>query len=149
MNWITTTLYLLIGFASIFYGLKMLKTYMGVKGWVKLKATVTNKAVLPKKLTKASRRSMRVSIEYTYVFNSQSHKNDKVFLAELLNGEKGFTNAEGEKFLLTVPDEPIIYVNPSKPEQSVLFTDGLWMYIFMIVFGCVAFCAGLVKLLLM
>ena len=149
MNWIITILYLLIGFVSIFYGLKMLKTYMNVKGWAKVKATVTNKAVLPKKLTKASRRSMRVNVEYTYVFNSQNHKNDKVFLAELLNGEKGFTNAEGEKFLLTVPDEPIIYVNPSKPEQAVLFTDGLWLYIFMIAFGCVVFCVGLVKLLLM
>lgn len=148
MNWIITFLYLLIGFMSIFYGLKILKIYLNVKGWTKIKATVIHKAVLPKKLTKASRLAMRVSIEYTYLFNSQNYQNDKVFLAELLNGERGFTNTGGEKFLQTVPDEPVIYVNPAKPEQSVMFTDGLWLYIFMIVFGCIVFCAGLIRVLI-
>jgi hypothetical protein len=91
---------------------------------------------------------MRVSVEYIYAYNAQNYTNDKVFLAELLNGEKGFTTADGEKFLQTIPAEPLIYVNPNKPEQSVMFADGLWLYIFMIVFGCIVFCVGLIKLLL-
>lgn len=148
MNWIITILYLVIGFMSIFYGLKILKIYASVKSWSKIKATVTHKAVLPKKLSKASRQPMRVSIEYTYSFNALNYKNDTVFLAELLKGERGFTNAAGEKFLQTVPDEPVVYVNPAKPEQSVMYADGLWLYAFMIVFGCLVFCVGLVRLLL-
>ncbi len=148
MNWIYIILYLAIGFASIFYGLKILKIYINVKQWTKLKALITNKSVLPKKLSNSSRRPMRVSIEYTYEFNSMSYKNDKVFLVELLNGERGFTTATGEKFLQTLPNEVVVFVNPSQPEQSVLFTDGLWLYIFMIVFGCMVFSAGVVKLLL-
>jgi hypothetical protein len=48
MNWIITILYLIIGFMSIFYGLKILNIYMNVRQWTKLKASVINKAVLPK-----------------------------------------------------------------------------------------------------
>lgn len=147
MNYISIILYLLIGFASLFYGLKTLRIYMNVKRWAKLTATVSNKAVLPKKLTKASRRNMRISLEYTYVFNAQSYTNDKVFLAELMNGERGFTSVDGEKFLRTIPDEAVVYVNPAKPEESVMFADGLGLYIFMIVFGFMAFCTGLFKVL--
>jgi hypothetical protein len=148
MNYVYIILYLIIGFASLFYGLKTLRIYLNVKRWTKLKAAVINKAVLPKKLTKASRRGMRVSIEYTYVFNAQSYTNDKVFLAELMNGERGFTGVDGEKFLRTIPDEAVVYVNPTKPEESVMFADGLGLYVFMIVFGFMAFCTGLFKLLL-
>jgi hypothetical protein len=148
MNWFYIILYLLIGFASIFYGLKILRTYMYVQCWTKVKARVITKAVLPKRLTKSSRRPMRVSIEYIYDMNALTYKSDKVFLVELLNGERGFTSSAGEKFLQTVPDEIVVFVNPAKPEQSVMFADGLWLYLFMIVFGCMVFCVGLVKLLL-
>jgi len=149
MDYIIIIFCLVIGFMSLFYGIKLFRTWLTIKSWTKVRAKVLNKTVADKKLTKATRRPKRVVVEYSYELNSKSYTNDKVFLAELLNGEKGFSQQSAEAFLKTVPDEIYIYADPKKPGQAVMFADGLALYILMIFLGCGVFCAGLLKMMLM
>ncbi len=149
MDWIIIIFSLVLGFLAMFYGIKLFRTWITIKGWTKTRARVLKKSVEEKKLTKASRQSKRVVIEYSYDFNSVAYTNNKVFLADLLNGERGFSKNGAEVFLKTVPDEIYVYVDPKKPQHSVMFSDGLALYIFSIFLGCCFFCGGLIKLLLL
>ncbi len=149
MDYVIIIFCLVIGFMSLFYGIKMFRTYLTIKSWTKARAKVLSKTVADKKLTKATRQSKRVVIEYSYELNSKPYTSNKVFLVELLNGERGFSQQGAEAFLKTVPDEIYVYVDPKKPEQAVMFSDGLLLYIFMIFLGCGVFCVGLLKMLLL
>jgi hypothetical protein len=99
MKWVIIIFCFVIGFAALYYGMKLIKLYGKIKSWTKLKAKVLNKFVANKKLSRASRASKTVRVEYAYRIKGIEYKNDKVFLVELIKGEKGFLADAAEKFL--------------------------------------------------
>lgn len=136
---------LVIAFVAIYYGIKMLRIYRRISKWTKTNAKVLSKAVAPKKLASGSRARFRIVMEYSYWFNNKEYKNDKVFLVELLNGEKGFLFRQGEKFLQKINSEIEIYVDPNDPARSVAYRDGLFMYLVMIFMGFFSAMIGLLN----
>ena len=99
MNWVIIIFSLVIGFCAVFYGIKLFKLYLKIKNWDRIQAKVISKSVMPKKLSQSSRVSKIVVIEYEYEFNSLTYQNNRVFLVEFLNGEKGFRTIDAEKFI--------------------------------------------------
>ena len=144
MHWFKIIFCFLIGCLSLYYGIKLLKLYLKVKGWSKVKAIVISKAVVPKKLASGSRASKILNINYTYEFDNVPYKNNLAFLVELLKGERGFTSQSGEKFLQKIPDEVEIFVDPKDPTKSLMYCNGLLMYVFMIITGIILLFVALV-----
>ena len=147
MNWVIIIFSLVIGFCAVFYGVKLLKLYFKIKSWNRIQAKVISKAVMPKKLSQSSRTSKIVVIAYEYEFNSHVYQNNRVFLVEFLNGERGFRTKDGKKFIQKIGEQISIYVDPKNPQQSIIYSDGL-MYLFMIAFGGIVFLVGIGKLIM-
>lgn len=148
MNWVIIIFSLVIGFCAVFYGIKLFKLYLKIKNWDRIQAKVISKSVMPKKLSQSSRVSKIVVIEYEYEFNSHVYQNNRVFLVEFLNGEKGFRTIDAEKFIQKIGAQISIYVDPKNPQQSIIYSDGLFMYLFMIAFGGIVFLVGIGKLIM-
>lgn len=118
----------LISFVAFWYGLKLVKLYLKVKSWQKTNVTIISKAVVLKQLSSSSRARFKIQAEYSYKFNAETFKNNKVFLVDLLKGEKGFLQSAAEKFVSKMPNEIEAYVNPQNPQESVLYCDGIVLY---------------------
>lgn len=133
----------LISFISFWYGLKLFRLYLRVSRWDKITATVIKKAIVKKTLSAASRAPYKLSVEYSYLYNLQKHKGNKVFLIELLGGEKGFLYNAAKKILEKINPETEIYVNPNSPEESVVFCDGIILYLFVLLLSPLSLLVGL------
>lgn len=120
---------------------------MKVKGWQKTQARITKKEVVKRKLSSASRAAFKPNIEYTYFFNLQEHTGNKVFLVELIKGERGFLQRAAERFNEKIKPEIDIYINPQAPEQSVMFCDGILLYITVILMAIMSLLIGIANFL--
>jgi hypothetical protein len=136
---------LVISFGAFWYGVKLIKLYLRVKKWERIKATILQKSVVKRKQAAASRAGYKPDIDYTYTYNSKIYKGNKIFLVELINGERGFLQHAAEKWLKKIEPEVEIYVDPHNPEQAVMFCEGINLYIFVLVMGLTSLFIGLLN----
>lgn len=136
----------IIASAAFWFGAKMMKLYFRVKKWIPLKASVTDKTVIERKKASASRSGFKPKIEYKYFYNSIPYTGHKIFLVELVNGEKGFSKTAAERFNQNIPDQTTVYMNPQNPTETVMFCDGLLMYIISIAMGMISLTLGVLQL---
>jgi hypothetical protein len=136
---------ILIAVGAFYYGIKMLKLYSRVKKWPKVIATLIKKEITNRKLANASRANLIVVASYIYNFNGREYKGKNIFLVELLKGERSFYRDDAEKFLNKLKPQEDVYVNPEKPEESVMFCEGAGLYILMIIMGFISLLAGLIN----
>lgn len=132
-----------ISLAAFWYGIKLINLYLRVKKWERVKATVTQKSVVKRTLSSASRAGFKPSIDYTYTFNSKPYTGNKVFLVELIKGERGFLQHAAEKWNEKIKSEIEIYVNPQKPEEAVMICEGILLYFFALIMGVMSLLIGL------
>lgn len=136
---------LVIAFGAFWYGVKLIKLYLRVKKWDKVKATITQKSVVQRKQTAASRAGYKPSIDYSYTYNSKIYNGNKIFLVELINGERGFLQRAAEKWISKIKTEIEIYVDPKNPENAVMFCEGVVLYIFVLLMGIMSLLIGLLN----
>lgn len=134
-----------IALVGFWYGTKLIRLYLKVRRWKKTPAHILKKEVVKRKLASAARAGYKPSIEYSYFYDLKEYKGEKVFLVELIKGEKGFMYSAAEKFIKKINPETEIYVNPKNPEESVMFCDGIFMYFMMLVMGFMSLLVGLVN----
>ncbi len=134
---------LVIALAAFWYGLKLIKLYFRVKKWERVKATITQRSVIERKSASASRAGFKPSVDYSYTYNSKSYSGNKIFLVELIKGERGFLEKAAEKFLEKIPDQINLHVNPQNPEEAVIFCEGIGLYIFVLVMGILSLLIGI------
>ncbi|MBK7668108.1 MAG: DUF3592 domain-containing protein [Sphingobacteriaceae bacterium] len=133
----------LLSLASFWYGVKLIRLYFRVKKWDRVKATVIRKAATVRAQSSASRAGYKASVDYTYNFNSKEYAGNKVFLIELVKGERGFIQRAAEKFLEKIKPEIEIYVNPKNPEEAVIYCDGIILYFGILLMGTMSLIIGL------
>ncbi len=136
---------LVIACSAFWYGVKLIKLYLRVKKWCKVKATVTQKSVIQRKQAAASRAGYKPSIDYSYIYNSKTYSGNKIFLVELIKGERGFMKHAAEKWLKKINPEIEIYVDPNNPENAVMLCEGITLYIFVFVMGLMSLLIGLLN----
>ena len=132
----------LLSLASFWYGVKLIRLYFRVKKWYKVKASVIRKAAVPRTQSSASRAGYKASVDYTYKFNLNEYTGNKVFLVELIKGERGFIQGAAEKFLEKIKAEIEIYVNPKNPEEAVIYCDGIVLYFGILLMGTMSLIIG-------
>jgi len=126
----------LIAVVAFWSGIKLIKLYLKVKKWNRVWATVTRKSVVKRVRSSASRAGFKPAVEYSYKVNLKEYSGNNIFLVELINGERGFLYKAAEKFLEKIKPEIEIYVNPEKPEESVIFFNVIAFYIFVLTLNC-------------
>lgn len=136
---------LVIAFGAFWYGVKLIKLYLRVKKWDRAKATITQRSVVERKQTSASRAGFKPSVDYTYSYNSKTYTGNIIFLVELIKGERGFLKHAAEKFLNKIPNEIIVHVNPKNPEEAVIYCDGVKLYVFVLIMGLMSLLIGLLN----
>jgi hypothetical protein len=124
---------------------KFLKIYVKVKKWDRVTAKVISKKVELHKKYSNARSPYAVCVEYTYTYNIKDYTNHTVYLAELLNGQVNHMESSAKKVLNKIEDTPLIYVDPKNPENSVLFCNGLGLYILIAIMGLLSLLIGLSK----
>ena len=134
-----------IALSAFWFGIKLIRLYLKVKSWHKTTAKILKKEVVTKTLSSASRAKYKLSIRYSYFYDLKEYKGDRIFLVEFLKGERGFLYSAAEKFLAKIDPETEIYVNPENLEESVMFCDGIFLYIMMLVMGVMSLLIGLVN----
>ena len=136
---------LAIAFGAFWYGVKLIKLYLRVKKWDRVKATVIQKSVVERKQAAASRAGYKPSIDYSYTYNSKPYTGHKIFLVEVINGERGFMKHAAEKWLKKINPDITIYVDPNDPANAVMFCEGITLYIFVLVMGLMSLLIGLLN----
>lgn len=134
---------LAIALAAFWYGVKLIKLYLSVKKWDRVNATITQRSVVERKLVSASRAGFKPSVDYSYTYNSNTYSGNKIFLVELIKGERGFLKDAAEKFLEKIPNAVNVYVNPQNPGEAVIFCEGIGLYVFVIVMGVLSLLIGI------
>lgn len=137
----------LISAAAFWFGIKMIRLYSRVSKWTRVKATVIKKSVVKRKLTSASRAGFKPEIEYSYILNGKEYIGHRVFLAEIVKGERGFLFSAAEKFNDKIKPEIDIYVDPLNAEESVMYCDGAVWYFVALIMGVMSLLIGLVNFL--
>jgi hypothetical protein len=132
-----------ISFTAFWYGIKLIKLYLRVKKWQRVKATITRKSVVKRKLASASRAGFTPSLDYSYTVNGINYIGHRIFLAEILNGERGFLKQAAEKYIEKLKPEIEIYVDPADPTKAVMNCDGIAMYVIALVMGTMSLLIGI------
>ncbi len=112
-----------------------MRLYSKAHSWPRATAKIISKNVVPRKVGSSARAAFTTSVEYVFSVNGINRTGKKVFLVELLKGERGFMKKSAQKFIDKMPDEVQIFYNPDNEEESVVYCDGLLFYIFALVFG--------------
>lgn len=142
MKFFTLIFCLAIALAAFWYGVKLIKLYLSVKKWDRVNATITQRSVVERKLVSASRAGFKPSVDYSYIYNSKTYSGNKIFLVELIKGERGFLKDAAEKFLEKIPDQIKLHVNPQNPEEAIIFCEGIGLYIFVLIIGLMSLLIG-------
>lgn len=133
-----------ISFGCFWAGFKMVRTYLKVSRWNKTEATIVSKNVeLRKKYSTRQAVAYRPIIQYNYFFNGIDFTGTNVHLEELIGGQRGYRKEAAEKMINELPEKIMIYFNPTKPEQSVMYCKGVGIYFMLFALGGLAFLIAL------
>ncbi len=134
---------LVIAFVAFWYSTKLIRLYLRVKRWERVKATITQRSVVKRTLASASRASFKPSVDYSYTYNSKTYNGNKIFLVELIKGERGFLESAAQKFLDKIEPEVLLYLNPQNPEEAVIYCDGITLYFIALAMGFLSLLIGI------
>jgi len=109
-----------------------------VKKWSETEATILSKSVEFHKKYSTRNSPYFIKIEYKYLFNGQEYKNNTLDLAELNGGQTNYMQKTANQVINHIKENEQIYVNPQRPKQSVVFCNGISLYIFIALMGLIA-----------
>lgn len=94
-----------------------------------------------------SRTPYGIKAEYHYNINGTEHSGNKIYLVELAGGQANHIKSDAEKKLNRIEPVMKVYVNPVDPKQSVMYCEGIGLYVFIFCMGIVSLLMGLGSLL--
>jgi hypothetical protein len=147
MNWFTIIFAFLIGAGSLWVSIKMLSLYVRVSKWTKVQAELISKEIFLHPKYSTTRTPYGLKADYVYRINGVEYRGHKIYLAELVGGQANHTKSYAEKRLAKLQTPLTVFVNPSDPTQSVIYRDGIGMYVFVFIAGIICLIVGLVGIL--
>ena len=143
MNIVVLIFSILISLGCFWFGFKFIKIYFKVKKWERVNATVVSKKAEPHKKNSTGRSRYGVLVDYKYNYNNVDYVNNKVYLIELLGGQANHMESSAKKIVDKIEHTISIYVNQQNPQESVIFCDGILLYVFIIIMGIGSLLMGL------
>lgn len=142
MNYVTFIFATVIGLVAIWFSIKFIRLYLKVKKWNRVNATVTSKELFIHPKVSSSRSPYGLKVNYTYQVNNTSYNGDKVYLVELAGGQANHIKTLAENKLNKIEEIMSVYVNSIDPTQSVMFCEGVGLYILVFFMGIIALLIG-------
>ena len=134
---------IILSIGCFWFSFKFISAYIKVKGWIKTEAIVLSKEVKLHEKYSTSRSPYAVKVTYSYLFNNTEYKNNTLYLAELLGGQVNHMEQSANKRIAEIKDKALIFVNPNNPEQSVMFCEGILLYVLISFIGLIALMIGI------
>lgn len=141
MPYFTLIFSLLIAAGCFFISIKMIRLYLKVKKWNRVTAAVVSKEMFLHPKVSTSRSPYGIKAEYRYNINGIDHSGYQIYLVELAGGQANHMKSHAEKKLEEIKPLMPVFVNPSDATQSVMYCQGIGLYVFI-------FCMGIVSLLM-
>jgi hypothetical protein len=147
MNYVTFVFATIIGLAAIWFSIKFIRLYFKVKKWNRVNAAVTSKEMFLHPKYSTSRSPYGLKVEYNYQVNNSTFTGNKVYLLELIGGQTNHMKKTAESTLSKIEQTMLIYVKPTDSTQSVMFCEGVGLYVFVFCMGIVALIVGISNIL--
>ncbi len=133
---------IIIATACFWSSVKLILLYLKVNAWQKVNATIISKKVELHKKISTRNSPYGIFVEYRYNYNGSEYKNDKVYLVELIKGQTNHTQAAATRVIDKMENELSIFVNPKDPQESVIFCNGIVLYVVIFFFGIMSLLMG-------
>jgi len=134
---------ILIALGCFYASHKMIITYRNVQQWRLVVATVLEKKIAERK-DHSTKASYGLFVTYQYDFNAKTYQNNKVFLVDLIGGQANHASPDlAQPYADKITHPLTIYVNPNNPAESVIFRDGIMMYIGIATLGTLSLIIGM------
>lgn len=147
MKYFTFIFALIISSAAFWFSIKFIRLYFRVKKWDRVIAHVTSKELFIHPKYSKSRSPYGLKVEYWYQVKNIDYTGHMVYLIELSGGQANHMKSVAKNKLNKIDKTMTIYVNPNDPSQSVMFCDGIGLYLFVFFMGFVSLLIGLSKIL--
>lgn len=141
MNYLVFVFSLLIGIGCFWISFKMISLYLKVKKWNRVNAQVISKEIIIHQKYSTSRTPYSLKVNFSYMFNDQSYIGHHVYLVEIAGGQANHLKSDAENKLNSIQPSMLIFVDPTNPTQSVMYCEGIGLYVFV-------FCMGILSLLI-
>ncbi len=146
MNYVTFVFSIIISLVAFWFSIKFIRLYFKVKRWDRVMATVTSKEVILHLKSSSSRSPYGLKVKYTYQVNNVEFDGSKVDLIELEGGQANHMKTMAEKRLNKIGNTALIYVNPIDAKESVMYCEGIILYIFVFCMAIFSLLIGIVNI---
>lgn len=146
MNYFTFFFSLVISIVAFWFSIKIIRLYFKVKKWDRVTATILSKEIFLHPKTTSSRSPYGLKAEYSFHINGKEYKGHNVYLVELAGGQANHMKSTAENKLNKIEEAMSVYVNPNDPKQSVIYCEGIVIYIFVFFMGILALLIGVSNL---
>lgn len=147
MDYFTGIFALVFSAVSFWFSIKFIQLYFKVKRWDKINATILSKELFLHSKVSTSRSPYGIKVNYTYQVVNSTYTGNKVYLVELAGGQANHAKSTADSKLSKIEDVMSIYVNPNDPSQSVMYCEGIGLYILVFFMGLLSLLIGLSKVL--
>jgi hypothetical protein len=137
----------MISAVAFWFSIKFISLYLKVKKWNRVKATIISKEIFLHPKVSSSRSPYGIKVNYTYQVDNSTYKGCKMYLVELAGGQTNHMKSTAESKLNKIEDTMSIYVNPKDSTQSVMYCEGIGLYLFMFFMGIISLLIGLSKVI--
>ena len=147
MNYFTFIFALVISAVAFWFSIKFIRLYLKVKKWDIVNAIILSKEIFLHPKTSSSRSPYGIKSAYSFRFKGTVYKGHNVYLVELAGGQANHMKSTAENKLNKIEDTMSIYVNPNDPTQSVMYCEGIGLYILVFFMAIMALLIGISKIL--
>jgi hypothetical protein len=137
---------LVIGFVSIWAGVRILRLYFKVNKWNRVEAKITSKSVTIHERYSSSRSPYKVNATYVYKINGLEFTGTRIYLPELLGGQANYMKQDADRRLERIQETMTVYVDPVDEKNSVMYCSGVFWYVIAIFMGIFSILFGISKL---
>lgn len=147
MNYISFIFAVVISISAFWFSIKFIRLYFKVKKWNRVTANVISKEIIIHPKYSTSRTPFGLKVDYLYQIQNINYTSHHVYLIELRGGQANHMKSDAENRLNKIDKTMSVYVNPNDPTQSVMYCEGIGLYIFVFCMGIVASLVGLSNLM--
>jgi hypothetical protein len=147
MNYFTIIFALGISAVAFWFSIKFIRLYFKVKRWNRVNATILSKQLFLHPKISSSRSPYGIKVNYTYHVDNSTYSGNKVYLVELAGGQTNQMKSTAENKLNKIEDIMSIYVNPNDLTKSVMYCEGIGLYILVFFIGLLSLLIGISNIL--
>lgn len=136
---------LIMSVGCFWMSIKFLKIYFKVKGWQRIDARVISKGVAIHEKFLTTRTPYKLNAKFTYVVNGSEYQGSKIYLVELLGGQANHRKEDADRRLDRIKGIMSVYVDPKDPKNSVMYCDGVGLYVIVLIMGVFALLFGITR----